>query len=233
MTEVWKRSRHSGSGLLMMLALADHSDDAGNSYPSVSTLAAKCRMKPRNANLVLAALRDSGELQIKLNEGPKGTNRYRIVLAALGVQPATGCTGLQGVAGDRVQPATTTPVAGYSKPLQPATAETSLNRQEPLRRQRRSKFDAAQIQLPAWLDREDWQAWVSDRADRGKPITQRAAKLQIAQLDQYRYIGHSPHDVITHCIAGGFQGLFPPKGSPRRNAGQPVLGSDDIFGGAH
>ncbi len=121
----------------MMLALADHSDDNGNSYPSVPTLAKKCRMKPRNANLILAALRDSGELQIKLNAGIKGTNRYRIVLTALGgMQDSTGvalysCSPLQGAEECKVQPATATPVADCLKPLQPATDETSLNRQEP------------------------------------------------------------------------------------------------------
>ena len=219
----------------MMLALADFSDDKGCSYPAVSTLAAKCRMKVRNAQTVLSTLRDSEELEIRLNAGPHGCNRYRIVLNALGGMQ--GLAGVQANAGGAtactLQGDAPTPATACAPPPQPVAPEPSLNRQEPSRRQRRSKFDAAQIQLPAWLDSEDWQAWVADRADRGKPITQRGAKLQIAQLDQYRYVGHSPHDVITHCIAGGFQGLFPPKGSPRRNAGQPVLGSDDVFGGAH
>jgi len=147
MTDVWRRSQHSGSHLLMMLALADFSDDQGNCYPAVTTLAEKCRMKPRNANLVLATLRDSGELQIRLNEGPKGTNRYRIMLAALGgVQRATGLQNLAGLQPDAgvqgatgMQPATATPVAACSKPLQPATDEPSLNHQEPSGRRRVAK----------------------------------------------------------------------------------------------
>ncbi len=139
MTDVWRRSQHSGSHLLMMLALADFSDDGGNCYPAVSTLAAKCRMKPRNANVVLAALRDSGELQIKLNEGPKGTNRYRIVLSALGV--VQGFAGVQANAGVQsaagaasactLQGNAVTPARACSKPLQRVADEPSLNRQEP------------------------------------------------------------------------------------------------------
>lgn len=135
MTLVWKRSKHAGTHLLVLLALADHSDDDGNSYPAVSTLAAKCRMKPRNANYILAALQASGELEVRQNEGPKGTNRYRIALERLqGLQPAAG-GGLQAVAGvqgaARVQPIAPTPAMDCAKPLQPIADETSLNRQEP------------------------------------------------------------------------------------------------------
>lgn len=85
---VWEHSQHSGTELLMMLALADFSDDHGNSYPAVATLAEKCRMKPRNANYILSALQASGELEVLPNEGPKGVNRYRIAIERLRGVPA-------------------------------------------------------------------------------------------------------------------------------------------------
>lgn len=147
MTEVWRRSQHSGSHLLMMLALADFSDDSGCSYPAVSTLAAKCRMQPRNANVVLATLRESGELEVRHNAGPKGVNRYRIVLKALGgVQRSAGLQSLAGVqadAGDAthctLQGNAATPAKACSKPLQPVADEPSLNRQEPSGRRKPAK----------------------------------------------------------------------------------------------
>lgn len=123
---VWDRSQHCGSNLLMLLAIADFADDDGNAYPSVTTLAAKCRMKPRNANYVLKALQDSGELAIRIGEGPRGTNRYRIKLASLGVQQVAG---VQGIAG--VQPIAPTPAIQRTKPLQPVADKPSLNRHEP------------------------------------------------------------------------------------------------------
>lgn len=97
-SRVWDVSAHKGNDLLMLLAIADFADDDGNAYPSVTTLANKCRMKQRNANLILAALRESGELEVRLNEGPKGTNRYRIVLPSFPLQKHTGVqksTGMQ------------------------------------------------------------------------------------------------------------------------------------------
>lgn len=48
-------------------------------------------MQARNAGYILKALQESGELEVRMNAGPKGTNRYRIVLSALG-----GCNALQG-----------------------------------------------------------------------------------------------------------------------------------------
>jgi hypothetical protein len=132
----------------MMLALADFSDDKGCSYPAVSTLATKCRMKPRNANVVLAALRDSGELEVRTNEGPKGTNRYRIVLKSLGgVQDVAGVQEPAGVqcnagdaSGDTLQGNAPTPAKACSKPLQPVADEPSLNRQEPSGQQKAAKL---------------------------------------------------------------------------------------------
>lgn len=74
-----------------------------------------------------------------------------------------------------------------------------------------AKFDPAAIDLPDWLDREAWATWCTDRKARRKPITEAAAALQIRQLGEYLAAGHLPESVIAHSIAGGFQGLYPPK----------------------
>lgn len=72
------------------------------------------------------------------------------------------------------------------------------------------RFSAAAIELPDWLDREDWHRWCSDRTARGKSITEEGAKSQLRKLDTYRQQGHSPASVIEHSIAGGYTGLFAP-----------------------
>lgn len=79
-----------------------------------------------------------------------------------------------------------------------------------LQRKAKAGFDAASIELPEWLDRALWSEWVADRRERGKPITARAAKQQIAALDEYRANGHTPDRTIRHAIASGNQGLYPP-----------------------
>ncbi|OWT69228.1 MULTISPECIES: YdaU family protein [unclassified Achromobacter] len=89
----------------------------------------------------------------------------------------------------------------------------------PTPRKRGQGFDAAAIDLPNWLDREDWQSWVSDRKARKKPVTEEGARRQLKQLADYLAQGHKPADVIGNSIAGGYQGLFPPKAQAR--AGPP------------
>jgi hypothetical protein len=152
MAAVWKGSQHSGSGLLMMLAIADFSDDKGISFPAVSTLAMKTRMKPRNANYLLAQLQASGELDIKIGAGRNGTNLYRIRLDRLEglqqsapLQPVAGVQGIAGVQpGAGLQPIARGAATQCSTPLQPSADKPSLNHQEPsgtsLSRPAASKF---------------------------------------------------------------------------------------------
>lgn len=121
MARVWEQSRHKGSDLLMLLAIADFADDDGYAYPSVPKLAEKCRMSPRNANLVLSVLRESGELDVRQNEGPKGTNLYRVTLKDS--SPLKNSSPLKR--------ASSPPEESFPIPLKPASDEPSVNHQEP------------------------------------------------------------------------------------------------------
>jgi len=121
LSAVWEKSRHSGNDLLMLLALADFADDDGRSYPSVATLARKCRMTSRNVNLILAELRKSGELQVHQNQGPKGTNLYRLSLK--NSSPLKDPSPLKNPSA--------TPEGFFPTPLKKPSAEPSMNRQEP------------------------------------------------------------------------------------------------------
>ena len=80
MARVWEHSKHKGTCLLMLLAIADFADDQGRAFPSVLRLALKCRTSTRNANMILAALRESRELTVDRGKGPSGTNRFRVAL---------------------------------------------------------------------------------------------------------------------------------------------------------
>lgn len=134
MSLVWKSSQLSGSALLMELAIADFADDDGRAYPSVATLARKCRIKPRNANYLLRQLQDSGELTVRIGEGPKGCNLYKINVKGL-----QSSAGVQDIAG--VQSIAPPPAKDCASPLQPSAAKPSLNHQETSGRQK-SKIPA-------------------------------------------------------------------------------------------
>lgn len=152
MARVWAESKHSGTDLLMMLAIADFADDDGNAYPSVGTLAVKCRTTPRHVNRILVALRASGELEIRVNEGPKGTNRYRITLC--GVTPVSPLTDTS-----PLTPRSAPPDVHVPKPLTPTSDEPSLNHQRTRESARVTRSPAAErgSRLP-----DGWQPSAAD-----------------------------------------------------------------------
>jgi hypothetical protein len=133
MASVWEHSEQNGTALLMLLAIADNANEYGEAWPSVPTLARKCRMQVRNAQLLLNQLAQAGELRIDVQGGyrtPRGaTNMYTIVTPA-----AHSREGVQSIA--PVQP--TTPDATHytrrgaihgSQGVQPTTPKPSVNHQ--------------------------------------------------------------------------------------------------------
>lgn len=155
MARVWATSSHAGTELLMLLAIADFSDDDGRAYPAVGTLAKKCRMTDRNARLILANLRNSKELIVRFGEGPKGANQYLIADPLKGASPLKRASALKHTSA--------TPEAGFRLPLKPTSANTSVNHQEPSERKKR-RTCSGEIIFAEWLDqiRASGQKPISD-----------------------------------------------------------------------
>jgi hypothetical protein len=82
-TEVWKGSRHKSGNLLVLLALADHADDEGKAWPSVSLLACKARLSKRHTRRCVNQIVASGEVEILPNRAPSGRTWYKIRLDQL------------------------------------------------------------------------------------------------------------------------------------------------------
>jgi hypothetical protein len=175
MARVWDASTHSGTELLMLLAIADFADDAGNAYPAVGTLAEKCRMSSRNANFILTALRQSGELEVRANEGPKGTNRYKVLVGMKAASPLplkpTSPQPLKRASPPdpeahftpevdfTLKPTSSTPEAGFPKPLKPTSDEPSLNHHEPSKKESTAKRKRKTQISEDWQLNDKLMAW--------------------------------------------------------------------------
>ena len=124
---VWEQSRAKGSGLLLLLAIADFAhDDGTGAYPSNETLAAKIRMSPRQVRNLVGALESLGELAVQRDPG--GVNRYTVLV---GRQSFPGCAATE-IAG---VPRQYLPEDRRKLPPTPAIAiasDPSINRQDPL-----------------------------------------------------------------------------------------------------
>jgi hypothetical protein len=80
MAAVWEESTHRGAALIMMLALADHANDDGVSWPGIDRLAQRARVSVRQAQVIIAALIESGELHVLRNAGRGYTNLYLVTI---------------------------------------------------------------------------------------------------------------------------------------------------------
>lgn len=80
MTHVWEHSRHKGSALLLLLALADHANEIGFCHPALPLLSHKTRMNVRTVRRLLDELIESGELvRISVGSG-RVSSEYRIAI---------------------------------------------------------------------------------------------------------------------------------------------------------
>ncbi|GAB4402234.1 MAG: hypothetical protein OHK003_29480 [Anaerolineales bacterium] len=71
---VWKQSGKGGTPLLLLLAMADWSDDWGYCHPSIEQMAIKCRQTERNILNLIADLEKSSELR-RLVRGKGGRGK--------------------------------------------------------------------------------------------------------------------------------------------------------------
>ena len=82
---VWAHSKHSGTHLLVMLALADQSNDDGVCWPAKESIARRCRVSRVRADGIIKELKESGELIVHYRRKGKVnlSNVYQINLEAL------------------------------------------------------------------------------------------------------------------------------------------------------
>ena len=81
MARVWAHSQRKDGELLVMLAVADFANDAGECWPSIPVLAAKARLTERQTRRVLIKLEEAGEIRRqKSNGGRNRRNHYFITI---------------------------------------------------------------------------------------------------------------------------------------------------------
>lgn len=72
---VWKYSQKGGTPLLLLLAMADWSDDWGYCHPSIEQMAAKCRQTERNIINLIGELEQVGEVR-RVARGKGGRGKF-------------------------------------------------------------------------------------------------------------------------------------------------------------
>ncbi|MBK7449218.1 MAG: hypothetical protein IPJ47_07240 [Anaerolineales bacterium] len=85
---VWKQSGKGGTPLLLLLAMADWSDDWGYCHPSIEQMAVKCRQSERNILNLIADLEKSNELRrLARGKGGRGKGSGSVYQVITGMNP--------------------------------------------------------------------------------------------------------------------------------------------------
>lgn len=83
----------------------------------------------------------------------------------------------------------------------------------------------ADFVLPSNIPAEAWDGWLEMRKKIGKPPTDHAKTLAVAELDKLAADGWPPGDVLNHCTLNAYQGIFPPKDRKNANRNSSTTGN--------
>lgn len=87
MSEIFGSTTLRPTQRLIMLCLADHSDDQGRCYPSISRLCSRTGLSERAVRANIRALEEGGFLKISIGQGRGGSNLYIVSASPAGNAP--------------------------------------------------------------------------------------------------------------------------------------------------
>lgn len=193
MSWVWDQGPDDQTELLVLLALADIADDAGKCWPSVGTLAGRCRMSDRNVRRVIRKLEDGGWLATEQHPGRNRTNTYRIQKPDTAMSARTICPPGQNEQENRTKSTT--------KPDTAMSAEPSRTIKEP------SIVGRAREILSTVLSEKVADQYINHRKAKRSKLTDHAAELIADKLRNHP----DPDEVVKVSIMNGWTGVFPEK----------------------
>lgn len=195
LTEVWQNGPAGQGELLVMLALADWCNDAGECWPSMDGIAEKARLSDaRSARRIVRRLEADGWIEIDTGGGRHGCNKYVLKLGPKVLSKP----------GPKVPRTESPPDPERKKPGLSMPKTRTLEPAEPLITINEPSVSAREALLGV-LSEDAADAFIEHRKAMKKPLTALAARMVAKKLD-----GHpNPDAVVEDSIANGWQGIFP------------------------
>lgn len=202
MSWVWENGPSDPTERLIMLALADYSNDEGVSYPSMIGLAEKACVTERGARGIVRRLEGQGWLEIKTGGGRGGKNVYRIT----GCKPGT--PNPESETGNKRNPE-----RGDTKPGTRLHETRNLRSAEPsgtVKEPSLSKKEAQPVEILTEVASADAaSSFVAFRKQIKKPLTATAAGRLRGALLQIKAQGGDPDDALGMAEERGWQSIKP------------------------
>jgi hypothetical protein len=230
---VRKFGPHHHSNFVVLLALADHANDAGTDcWPSVKAISFEMRIGKSSVIRSLKTLANDGWITVMRKSREHKGNSYRIALEKLRAQesdatltpevPESDATPTPEITKSGANEFTVRCHTGKSQvspsPLSGVkSASLFKNCPEPSENRPEQSKRSSSFVLPDWVPAEQWKHFIEMRASKRNKPTAHAAKLLITKLDQFRSSGQDPGDVLDQSTANGWMGIFPLKGNSNGN----------------
>lgn len=77
--------------------------------------------------------------------------------------------------------------------------------------ERETEKKSVSLEIPDWLDANDWKDFVAMRKKLGKPMTDRAAKIIVSKLEKMKVKGINPSIPLQNSIVNSWQDVYEPK----------------------
>jgi len=201
MAAVWELELPANEKLIA-LAFADHANDSGLCFPSLSRIAWKCGISRETAKRVAANLREAGILVVERKSGGAGRPPLYRINPEKGVKLTPFPKTEKGSGGEKE--GSEPPQKGVTADTpEPNTGTETRNHQNP-RAARTAAPGGATVALPVWVPIPLWAEFLNGR--RIKPKS-RAQELLVKELSRLRDQGHDPEKVIEQSIARGYAGF--------------------------
>lgn len=226
MTWVWRNGPKDPTARLVLLAIADHADDAGNCYPSMAGIAEKACVTERGARGIVRRLEGDGWLETKVGGGRGGKSQYRVVMGRKA--EATSENTIPGNKNPETETrklATQNPERDDTKPgtsVPPNRHRTIKEPKTPLTP--RGGDDSVRSILTQVMSEEAADDFIAHRRAKRSKLTERAASLIADELHDHP----NPDACVRMSIKNGWTGVFPDRcrDAPQPSRGQPQTERD-------
>lgn len=200
----------SRGDVAVLWAILDRIGTDGTAWPGYGRIAKDTGLHRATVARSVVNLVQTGFLH-RESGGPGKSNRYRLGVRAHAPSSvdATSSTDATGVyAPTRL---------GVYAPTRPEPASLNLPK-EPTQSTRAKR--QPEVDVPAWLPADAWQAWKDHRKQVGRKFTEQAQKLAIRKLDDLKAEGHDPRKLIELAIESGWSSFNPRESTKAMQAGR-------------
>jgi hypothetical protein len=188
---------------LILLALADWSNDEGECWPSVARIAQKSSKSERTVQGALAKLEAAGHISRdqRLGRGCLYT-----------VHPRKDCTPAAAAPPQSLRPAAPAPTPAAAAPNTSLTPQASPETSSPPKRRARSaapKVD--EFPKPEGVDAGHWRDFLANRKRKRLPNTASAHAKLMRDIERFTDAEWPPGRILQHAAESGWAGIYDPR----------------------